>query len=425
MDASGELTFSDPPAHDWSGAVFQEQSGGMATTLTARLPIPSNIERQPVAAPPVRPHLAFLDGMRGLTAFYVLLHHVYTHIMSHEPPQLYGVGAYFAQWLSNGTLGVSIFIVLSGYCLMLPAAYNRSKSLSCRRFLRRRATRILPPYYAALALSLVFIATTPLMQPHTHSPWDHAVPAFLPGRLVSHLLLVHNAQEDWLWAIDPPMWSIAVEWQTYFIFILLLYPAWRRIGIIPTVIVAFAIGLAPPALGGSSLALGHPWYVGLFALGMLGAVATYSITSSRDALMIRLPTVGECGWAWGLLAMMAVLTPFGNDLLAGDVSADALLGILTMATIVAMARETQLHDTVRRSPLTRFLESRLLVWLGAFSYSLYLVHFPIVSFCDRVLSPLVHSYRFPIAMFAVCVPLCLVVAYVFHLAFERPFMSRG
>jgi peptidoglycan/LPS O-acetylase OafA/YrhL len=395
----------------------------MATITTPVAPISSGSEQHLSRPRESRPHLAFLDGLRGLTAFYVLVHHVYTHITSHDPPQLWGLAAYLLRWLGDGGLAVSVFIVLSGYCLMLPAASDASRSLSRTRFLRRRAMRILPPYYAALALSLLFIALLPIMQPHTDSPWDNAVPAFTTGRLISHLFLVHNANVDWLHAIDPPMWSIAIEWQIYFIFIFLLYPVWRRLGIVASVIIAFAVGLLPPTLGWPFSE--HFWYVGLFATGMLGAVVTAPTASVPHASAVPLPTAGECGLIWALLLVMVVTTPLGNYYAAdGSASTDVLLGILTTVTIVAMAREVRDGTEKHRSPLLRILESPALVQLGAFSYSLYLVHFPIVSFCDRVLSPRVHSYRFPIAMFAVAVPLSLVISYVFHLAFERPFMRR-
>lgn len=95
-----------------------------------------------------------------------------------------------------------------------------------------------------------------------------------------------------------------------------------------------------------------------------------------------------------------------------------------MVTIVAMAREVQHGTKTHRPVLLRVLESPMLVQLGAFSYSLYLVHLPVVSFCDRVLSTRVHGYRFPTAMVAAGVTLSLVIAYLFHPLFERPLMRR-
>lgn len=52
--------------------------------------------------------------------------------MSHDPPQLWGVAAYLSRWLADGPLAVSIFIVLSAYCLMLPPAHDASRPHSDR-----------------------------------------------------------------------------------------------------------------------------------------------------------------------------------------------------------------------------------------------------------------------------------------------------
>lgn len=140
--------------------------------------------------------------------------------------------------------------------------------------------------------------------------------------------------------------------------------------------------------------------------------------------MDRLPTVQQCALVWGFLAVVA-FTPHGNDLPAEGVATDVLLGGLTTVTIVAMARELKLSEMVRRPFLMRILELGPVVRLGAFSYSLYLVHFPVVTFCDRVLAPQAKGVNLLIAMLLMGVSSSLVIAFLFHFAFERPFMRLG
>ena len=99
---------------------------------------------------PGRVRLAFLDGLRGLSALYVTVFHIGLPA-GLPPPLIFALG-----WSRFGHSVVGIFIVLSGYSLMLPVA--RSKNGQFRggvwNYLKRRAFRILPPYYAALALSI-------------------------------------------------------------------------------------------------------------------------------------------------------------------------------------------------------------------------------------------------------------------------------
>ena len=73
----------------------------------------------------------------------------------------------------------------------------------------------------------------------------------------------------------------------------------------------------------------------------------------------------------------------------------------------------------------RFLESRPLVAIGTFSYSLYLVHVPVLSWCHSLLvSPGLSPTSVVLSLIVVGVGASIAVAYVFHLLFERPFLSQ-
>src|SRR5688572_16117214 len=135
----------------------------------------------PVTTPPEasRIHLLYLEGIRGWAAVFVALHHVWQFVVTrsdaHELPRWFTAMTVF----KFGGYAVPVFIVLSGYCLMLPIARSTNSELAggVRQFAVRRARRILIPYYAALALSLLFIAGYPRMAVPTHTPWDTALPA--------------------------------------------------------------------------------------------------------------------------------------------------------------------------------------------------------------------------------------------------------
>ena len=66
-----------------------------------------------------------------------------------------------------------------------------------------------------------------------------------------------------------------MEWQIYFFFPFLLLPLLRRFGICVAVAAAFVIGLAPHFLL-HRFDETSPWYLGLFSLGMAGAVVAHS-----------------------------------------------------------------------------------------------------------------------------------------------------
>ena len=61
--------------------------------------------------------------------------------------------------LTWGTHGVDLFIVISGFCLMIPVLRSEGR-LNVGQFYGRRATRILPAYYVALAIAAALAKAT-------------------------------------------------------------------------------------------------------------------------------------------------------------------------------------------------------------------------------------------------------------------------
>ena len=100
-------------------------------------------------APPQR--LAGLDGVRGLAALFVVVNHVFLRAFPGYPVDR---APFWAAWFIYGRFAVVVFIVLSGFSLALSPARHGWRLDGVARFARRRAWRILPPYWAALVFSL-------------------------------------------------------------------------------------------------------------------------------------------------------------------------------------------------------------------------------------------------------------------------------
>jgi peptidoglycan/LPS O-acetylase OafA/YrhL len=369
-----------------------------------------------------RLRLEYLDGLRGLAALYVVFFHAYFEMnWRFDGGGLPKWALRAAVWMTQGHYAVAVFIVLSGYCLMLPVARSADGQLrgGFWPYIKRRARRILPPYYAALALSLLVIATVPDMNVKRGANWDWALPAFTPDVLLSHLLLYHNLSGDWAGKINPPMWSVATEWQIYFLFPLLLLPVWRKGGVIALVGVGFALGIGLYLASHRALEWAAPWYVGLFALGMAGAVLNFSTHSRLCALRERLPWGRLSALCTGVFLWVAVVHP---EWLTRTMGLDIVVGAATLCAIVYCTRSLTRHET-RRPMLLRLFEAPWIVALGTFSYSLYLIHAPLLAMLHMFLQTFWLS---PLLLFGgllfLGVPLSVGLAYLFHLAFERRFM---
>src|SRR3954471_7356241 len=101
-----------------------------------------------------RPEFPYLDGLRGGAAMTVVAYHAFLY--TGHTGDAKAAMPYWDLIIGFGYVGVAVFIVLSGYVLMLPVA--TTPNLRFRggswQFVKRRAKRILPPYYTALFFAL-------------------------------------------------------------------------------------------------------------------------------------------------------------------------------------------------------------------------------------------------------------------------------
>ena len=104
---------------------------------------------------PIIKYYPFIEGIRGLTALYVVIHHIWLRLVTTD--KLDNLPTVF-HLFKLGHAAVAIFIVLSGFCLMLPVIQQAERTLPLAFFLHR-ARRILPthgctPNFLAQGLSL-------------------------------------------------------------------------------------------------------------------------------------------------------------------------------------------------------------------------------------------------------------------------------
>jgi peptidoglycan/LPS O-acetylase OafA/YrhL len=381
-------------------------------------------------AAPARLRLGFLDGLRGLAALYVLNHHILHDVGWRH----YSVGdwprpiAAVINLMTYGHFAVGLFIVLSGFCLMLPVLRSPGHDVpgGFAGFFARRARRILPAYYATLAFSLALIWLVPATKYGGYANFD-------PGVILSHVLVVHHLRDEWVYGINGPLWSVGTEWHIYFAFFAVLLPVWRRWGSAIAVGIGFTLGIGVFMLFSTELYRACPWFLGLFALGMAAA----SIATSQDP--------GACRWRerrWPWIAAMVVPTLIvwliltfrpqwtwydGESELIGEavVPMDMLWGA-AVASFLVFAGSRIVAGAAARSRVVRLLECKPVVWLGACSYSVYLVHMPLVKLVWAGLKGqgLSRTMNYGV-MLVTAVPLTLAVAYLFYRLFEKPFMGRG
>jgi peptidoglycan/LPS O-acetylase OafA/YrhL len=351
-----------------------------------------------------RPRLAGLDGVRGLAALYVVVNHVFLRAFPGYPVVH---APFWARWLIYGRFAVVVFIVLSGFSLALSPARHGWRLDGISRFARRRARRILPAYWAALAFSLA-VAWLVVRPPGQGVP--HAKSVVVDGLLVQNLVIVPTPNRSF--------WTMAVEAQLYIALplLLLLVRRWGAVFMVATVtLVVAAVGVVGPHVSrlDTFVVQSPPDLAALFAVGVMTAGIVGAGTARR-------------AWPWAWLAVAAALPVLLFIWWEGSVWTlrhlfwvDLTLGPAVACLLAALA-------TGHAARLQRLLDTRPIRSLGTSSYSLYLTHGPIVVLVsEKIVAGRVRQGvpAFLVSL-ALAVPLTIVFARAFASVFELPFQRH-
>jgi peptidoglycan/LPS O-acetylase OafA/YrhL len=321
------------------------------------------------------------------------------HPVDHAP--------FWARWFIYGRFAVVVFIVLSGFSLALSPARHGWRLDAGSRFAGRRARRILPAYWAALAFSLA-VAWLVVAQPGRGMPDAKSV--VVNALLVQNIVVAHSP--------NAAFWSMAVEAQLYLLFplLLLIVRRWGGIAMVATVtFVVAAVGIFGPHISrlDTFVIQSPPDLAALFAVGILSA----GIVGASEA---------RRSWPWAWLALAAAAPVLATICSQGSVWTLDHLFWVDLALGPAIACLLASLATGHPARLLRLLDTGPIRSLGSSSYSLYLTHAPIVVIVyDRVVTgrfrPGVPAF---VVSLALVLPLTIVFARVFASVFERPARQR-
>lgn len=336
-----------------------------------------------------------LDGLRGLAAAVVVIHHCFLV----SPDLSLAVAGFdtatlepWVWWgtftplhlLWAGTEAVYVFFILSGFVLMLP--FVGDKQPTWRAYYAKRFVRIYIPVWASLVIALLLS----WIVPRTGSPE------------LSAWLLIHDESPNVLFdgvlvggagSLNSPLWSL--QWEMLFSITLPLYVilALRiRTAWLPCLLTLFSLIAV-----GTVTYMPAIVYMSMFGIGVLLAVR-------RDALERFGRSLSRVRWI-GLIACSMLL--LSSRWLFPQLSTVICMACIGGALLV--------FAFIACPPAVRAGNHRILQWLGTRSFSLYLVHEPIVvsiGFASHIGNP------FLIA--AIAIPASLAAAELFFRCAERP-----
>lgn len=358
-------------------------------------------------APPLggAEHFLALDGLRGIAALLVMMAHS-TYMMADSARYSRATTAVLMVIGNSGHRPVILFFVLSGFVLYL--AFARSPETPYAQFILRRMLRIYPAMLVALAFSIaVHLLAAPRVEPGL-GPWTAGlwVVAIDMTTIVRNMLMLGVRDADSV--LDPVIWSLAIEMRFSLLLPLLALLCQRsRIVLVVLSVAAYSsavvlldrLGMRPAYMFGGTpigtIAV-TMFYLPSFALGILAA----DLFLEQRRRGWRVPIV--------LTSVVTVAALIAARLVRSD-----LAGALACTILVFIACQPGLLAALGRWRAVKFL--------GRISYSLYLIHFPILTTLAYAFSP-----RLPPIAAAIAGPVvALGIAAVMYRYVELPGIAVG
>ncbi|MEI7459121.1 MAG: acyltransferase [Pirellula sp.] len=359
-----------------------------------------------------------IDGLRGLAALAVLVYHsrssfwvgINATYREHGlAPNLNAWIGYLTAPFSFGGLGVTLFFVLSGYCIHRRGARNLAtkepRDLNLAKFASRRFWRIFPTYVCALLFTALIDYWLQAMSGHSVPNQDNSVSTFL----ISLLTLQGYAAPSF--GSNGVFWTLAMEIHLYVMYPL-LYALSFRIGPVRVLAFTFFISLlytvCEMLFGFESLltnrcARGPIFLPYWFTWTMGFYLAEVEAGRCRDA--------GDKAW----FSASVVAIPIGVYL---SLMNNYLLAEIFWSIAFASLLRTSLSPLGER--IWQQGIGKLLANIGVFSYSLYAVHAPLLLMFHQLISPGDPNYKYETLWMTLAgVVVSVVFAYVFFQLVER------
>lgn len=308
-----------------------------------------------------------LEGLRGVAALAVLVFHVWLY-RDGAPATADGSDT-TAAVLSSLRVWFLAFFVLSGFLLARDLRSWFADGVRVRTFALRRAARILPAYWVAMAGALLLLwggsRADGIRLPEAEHLWTFVV-------------LAQNYLPETVMSVNPPTWTLGVEVAFYALLPLL---ALLLIALRARSVVLAGVLLVGATLAVNQMAAIGEWelparktvlpFLGCFGVGLLAAQWRRPL---RPAAADALAVAGLALAAWWMWRGFQVPIAREDGMIRALGQLPPSLGFAALVVAVAS----------RRGAAARVLETRPLLALGALSYGVFLWHLPVLLALNRV-----------------------------------------
>jgi exopolysaccharide production protein ExoZ len=338
-----------------------------------------------------------IQGCRAFAALLVVLYHLGVAMASGK----YFGATLFAVPFIAGDSGVEFFFVLSGFIITWAHFNEFGRPASLLRYVRKRVLRIYPIYWIVFAIVYLLAQASPALR--------SAVPHDYPTLLKSLALVPQN--QSVVGGNGAPVLIVAwtLQYEICFYALIAIFIVSRPLGIL--VSLPLLINLGTCKIGACSFPRSF-FSNNLILLFGLGSLIAYC---SKRSIRIARPTIIAAVAAITFVSFGVFEAVEGTEALPVD--RRLVYGLLSGVVIYALV---QAEDSGQLR-----IKNRWMPLLGDSSYSLYLIHYPVISALCKLMIfiGLAGSVGAAIA-YPVILCACVFASVGFHLLVEKPIL-RG
>ena len=331
--------------------------------------------------------MPLIDALKAVAALLVLLN----HFSSYGPLSVIANDTFpglFGWFFDYGRMAVQVFLVIAGFLAARGlSARGEALTVSPLPLIWKRYLRLAIPYLAAIAFAMLAAAIA--------SQWmdDEAIPARATfTQWLAHALLLHGVLG--IDSLSAGVWYIAIDFQLFALMAILLWAGRVRL-IAPALVLCVATA---SLFWFNRNADWDNWAIYFFGSYGLGAAAWWASDRQRMS-------------AWlGVILTVAIA---------------ALIVDFRLRIALALAVALLLGFSRRNGLLERWPQNETLAFLGRISYSIFLVHFPVLLLANGLYTLLgLSSPASAMTSLALAIATSLVIASAFYRWIESPQASR-
>jgi peptidoglycan/LPS O-acetylase OafA/YrhL len=345
-------------------------------------------------------YLPSIDCLRFIAIAAVIFTHIFRFIEVKQHVTVDNINSLIWTPVVNGGQGVQLFFAISGFILALPFISNytgiSNKNVSLKAYFLRRLTRLEPPYI----ISMIFFFCVLIIIK------KEEVIELIP-HLIASLFYLHNLIYGKGSDINTVAWSLEVEVQFYIIapLIFLLFKKSKSIRR-----QSICLSIITFAILNSSFEIYYRTLIGQAQYFLIGVLAADIFLTEDKKLLEKLNNPAIFISSLSVIFFVNYKDGFFQLILF-------LFAILIL-----------LLCSIKSDPKNAFLKSKIFSLIGGMCYSIYLIHYPLLSLIGNFLIE-----RWPISSFGnsfilysmVIIPVIIMTSFIFYIFFERPFMNKN